>query len=64
MKVICINDDYDNRLVINRLYLAIAHTPGLLYHIYDEDEKYIGYFPGNLFKKIKQIRNERLNDLI
>ena len=62
-RLICIDNDGDDRLVINRKYWCVKYEYDKDYFIYYKD-KPVGLFPCNLFKTIEQIREQRINYLL
>ena len=73
IRVICISNKGDSRLIIykgdSRLiiykqYKALKYPRHNLYCLYDDNDYKLGLFPCSFFKEIKQIRKDRLNDIL
>ena len=65
-KVICIDNDGDDRLIFHKEYRARIYTEGVLGNsifIYDNGEL-IDLFSSNMFKSVEKIRKERLNNIL
>ena len=66
-KVICIDNNGDNRLIINKEYWYIIYRDDDNIFIYCKNNlqlKSVGFFPSYLFKTVKEIRDEKLNDIL
>ena len=66
-KVICIDNNGDDRLIINKEYWCVIYRDDDNIFIYCKNNsllKPIGFFPSYLFKSVKQIRDDRLNDIL
>mgnify|MGYP006442469463 CR=1 FL=1 len=67
-KVICINVNGDSKLIINKIYIGKKYNNLLesfnnKYFIYDDDNL-IDLYPDHMFKEVKLLRKERLNDIL
>ena len=69
-KVICIDDCHFDFLTVNNYYMAeksiYLNIPekDKLYTIYDLNKNYIGHFSQNMFKDIKDDRNNKINIIL
>ena len=62
-QLICISND--NRLILYKKYLGRKnYFNDDLYVIYDDKKGEIGSFPTRIFKPIKKLRKERLNNIL
>ena len=64
IRVICINNKGDNRLIIYKQYKALKFPSHGLYRLYNDNDYTFGLFPCYLFKEIKQVRQDRLKDIL
>ena len=64
IRVICISNKVNSRLIIYKQYKALKYLRHNLYCLYDDNNYTFGLFPFYLFKEIKQVRKDRLNDIL
>ena len=68
-RLICVDTNGDDKLSINNEYRGIKHDSFSAYYnyiytyLYDKKE-YLGIFPSRIFKTVKQVRQQRLNDVL
>ena len=70
MKLICISNFFENEviedLIIGKIYEAVEdtrYTYDVVYHLKSEDPNEHIYYNVSLFKKLDELRDDKLNEL-
>ena len=60
---ICIDSKYENRLISHKQYKITYVKNTILVYVYDINNNHIGVFYDYMFKKVNELRNERIKKI-